>query len=116
MQSASAPDEPIWLWSAMDPAIASSLSSVQKTAIAQAALRHDAQHPPADVRLSFGRYFLVFICGRERRADERLRAERQARPVFTLRNAPLLVGLWGSVIYTAYSAFGLVVKTLFAAY
>ncbi len=57
----------------------------------------------ADIRLCFGAYFLVLIAGKERRGSERLHAERKARPVFTVRNVPLLMVIWGALVYSFYS-------------
>jgi len=102
-----------WFWSGLDPEIAKSLSGEQKQAISEAVRQHSAADMPADIRLSFGRYFLVLMCGKERRSRERLRAERKARPVFTRRNLPLLIAFWGAVTYTTVTAFGMIVKLIF---
>ncbi len=68
---------------------------------------NDTRHLPdtklADIRLCFGAYFLVIIAGKERRGSDRLNNERKARPVFTVRNIPLLMLIWGSLIYSFYS-------------
>ncbi|MGH1351977.1 MAG: hypothetical protein ACRBBN_14390 [Methyloligellaceae bacterium] len=65
--------------------------------------RHEPDTKLADIRLCFGAYFLVIIAGKERRGSDRLNKERKARPVFTVRNIPLLMIIWSSLIYSFYS-------------
>lgn len=64
--------------------------------------RHEPDNNLADIRLCFGKYFLVLIAGKERRDLDRITAEREARPVFVARNIPLLILIWGSLIFTFY--------------
>ncbi len=64
--------------------------------------RHEPDDNLADIRLCFGKYFLVLIAGKERRDLDRLTAEREARPVFVAKNIPLLIMIWGSLIFTFY--------------
>ena len=90
-------------WTSVNPAVRDDLSDEQKDAIWSAVSRRAAEDFPADVRLSLGGYFLVVLCGRERRGTKRLIEERQRRPVFTLSNLPLIGVIWGSVLYTGYS-------------
>ena len=90
-------------WTSVDPEVRNDLSDEQKDAIWTAVNRRSEEEFPADVRLSLGGYFLVVLFGRERRATERLAEERRRRPVFTSRNLPLIVIMWGSVLYTGYS-------------
>lgn len=90
-------------WTSVDPNVSDDLTEDQKDAIWTAVERRSGEEFPGDVRLSLGRHFLVVLFGRERRAGDRLRTERRQRPVFTSRNLPLIVIMWGSVLYTAYS-------------
>jgi hypothetical protein len=85
------------------------LSEDERDAILRAARHGKDDQVNSDIRLSFGRYFLVVLFGRERRSRERLNEERAKRPVFTARNLPVLFVLWGSVVYALYSlmVFGL---------
>ena len=90
-------------WNDVNPTVVTSLTDFQKDEILAAVSRRASANYPADVRLSLFGYFLVIIFGRERRSDDRLETERHKRPVFTLRNLPLIAILWGSVVYTAFS-------------
>jgi len=90
-------------WNNLDPAVVSSLTSVQKAEILTAVDRRASKIHPADVRLSLFGYFLVVIFGRECRSDERRISERNRHPVFVHGNFFLILILWGSVLYTSFS-------------
>jgi hypothetical protein len=105
------PDLVKWFWSAVGNDVYDSLDGSQRTAIEKAAKTRLSQGIRSDIRLSFGKYFLVILFGRERRSRERLAAERANRPVFALRNLPVIFVLWGSFLFTLYSALGFVLNT-----
>lgn len=90
-------------WRDVDPRVVDTLDQHQKEEILAAVSRRSSENYPADVRLSLFGYFLVVIFGRERRSTHRRESERAKRPVFTIRNLPVIAILWGSVIYTAFS-------------
>lgn len=90
-------------WNDVDPDVAEALDPLQKEEIQAAIKRRATGAHVSDVRLSFFGYFLVVLFGRERRSKERRESERANRPVFTVRNLPLIVLVWGSLIYTAFS-------------
>lgn len=100
-QTGAADLEPFW--DDVDKRVVDTLDPFQKQEILSAVYRRASENYPADVRLSLFGHFLVVIFGRERRSNQRLDSERAKRPVFTLRNLPLIFLLWGSVVYTAFS-------------
>lgn len=101
-----ASDATQWFWSDVGHEIYDSLTQNQRSAIETAAEARVAEGIRSDVRLSFGRWFLVVLFGRERRGVERLKQDRENRPVIVYRNLPIIILLWGSVVFTAYSLFG----------
>ncbi len=90
-------------WKDVGPSVTAGLNDFQKNAILEAVNRRGSDSHAADVRLSLFGYFLVVLFGRERRDNQRLNDERRRRPVFTIKNLPMILVLWGSVIYTLYS-------------
>ena len=108
-------DEFGWFWTGMDADIAASLSNDQKLAIANAINKTDAKDRPADIRLSVFGYFVVLIVGKEHRAPERIKADRELYPVVTARNLPLLLGIWASLTYATWGILGLVAGVVFGA-
>lgn len=98
-----------FFWKAVGNGVYDRLDEEQRQAIVRAARRGSDESIKSDIRLSFGKYFLVILFGRERRSRARLNEERAKRPVFVARNLPVLLFLWGSVLYTLYSllVFGL---------
>ncbi len=90
-------------WKDVGPSVTAGLNDFQKNAILEAVNRRDSDSHAADVRLSLFGYFLIVLFGRERRGNQRLKDERRRRPVFTIKNLPMILVLWGSVIYTLYS-------------
>lgn len=96
-----------WFWSAVGADVYESLDEIQREAVDRAANKRFSDSFPSDIRLSFGRYFLTILVGKERRSEERLRQERNKRPVFVARNMPVIVAIWGSLIFTLYSLVGL---------
>ena len=107
-------DQARWFWSAVGDDVYECLSDTQRDAINRAASRRLSETFPSDVRLSFGRYFLNILVGRERRGTDRLREERAQRPVFIGRNLPVIVAVWGSLIFTLYSLMGLALRGFLA--
>lgn len=100
-------DQARWFWSAVGDDVYDSLSDTQRESVNRVAGARFSDTFPADVRLSFGNYFLTILAGRERRSSDRLRAERVQRPVFVARNLPVIVAIWGSLIFTLYSLVAL---------
>ena len=94
-------------WRAVGADVYDALSETQRKSVFRAARWNSGDHIRSDVRLSFGRYFLVLLFGKERRSRERLAEERVKRPVFVAKNLPLILFLWGSILYTLYSLVGL---------
>ena len=90
-------------WKDVGPSVTAGLNDFQKNAILEAVNRAGSDIHAADVRLSLFGYFLVVLSGRERRGNQRLKDERRRRPVFTIKNLPIILVLWGSVFYTVYS-------------
>lgn len=99
-------------WNDVDPKAVTSLSKFQRDEILAAVQRRSENDDAADVRLSFLGHFLVIVFGREKRSAIRRQSERIRRPVFTIRNLPLIVLLWGSVIYTGFSLLLPAIKDL----
>ena len=89
-------------WNYMPDDAAAQLDPAVREAIDAAIIKANPQHSGADIRLSFGPFFLRLISGRERRSNERLKDERVANPVFTAKNLPLLLLAWGASIASAY--------------
>jgi hypothetical protein len=100
-------DQARWFWSAVGDDVYESLSDAQREAVCRAAGTRFSDTFPSDIRLSFGSYFLTILVGRERRSPDRLRAERARRPVFIARNLPVIIAIWGSLIFTLYSLVAL---------
>lgn len=90
-------------WNDVDPKVVTDLNTHQKDAIITAVRRRGNERHAADIRLSLFGFFLVILFGRERRSPDRLKRERERRPVVTFNNLLLIVVLWGSLIYTLYS-------------
>jgi hypothetical protein len=96
-----------WFRSAVGDDVYESLSDAQRDAVCRAAGMRFSDAFSSDIRLSFGRYFMTVLVGRERRKSDRLRAERARRPVFTARNLPVILAIWGSLMFTLYSLVAL---------
>ncbi|CTQ54510.1 hypothetical protein LP7551_03043 [Roseibium album] len=103
-------EETASFWNDVDPSVTGDLNDQQKTAINDAVSRRSNDRHAADIRLSAFGYFLVVLCGKERRNTQRLKQERQNRPVVTFNNLLMLAVLWGSVIFTLYSLLPLAMK------
>lgn len=93
-------------WKAVGADVYDALSETQRKSVVRAARWTSGAHIGSDVRLSFGRYFLVLLAGKEKRSRDRLVEERAKRPVLVAKNIPLILLVWGSILYTAYSAIG----------
>ena len=98
-----------WFWSRIDNAVVATIAPEQRIAIDQALLdsRAAGRSPIGDIRLSFGRFFLVVKWGREKRSQDRLLAERARHPVVTMSNAPVLLPMWLTVIAVCYLALAI---------
>jgi len=99
MGAAITPANSDWFWDGLDSEVAETLSDNQKSAITTLIRSRAPTGTPVDIRLSFGRFFFVFMFGRERRNKQRLKVERATRPVFTVRNFPAIVAIWIALIY-----------------
>ena len=81
----------------LPPSLREGFSSEQRAALREAADRCNWGGHATDIRLSIPliskRYYLVLLAGEERRNRDRLRREREERPVATLGNVAFLVGL-----------------------
>ncbi len=97
-------------WNDVDPTVTANLNDAQKNAIEHAVVRRNSDHHSSDIRLSAFGYYLVLILGKEMRDGNRLVDERNRRPVFTAKNLPLLLIIWGSVIYTFVSVIPATIK------
>jgi len=82
----------------LPPDVVASFNSNQLKAMSSA-LRQDARRHPVDLRVSvpvfWKRFYFVLLIGPERRTAERLKADRQRHPVWTLGNASVILGLIG---------------------
>lgn len=107
-------DEFNWFWTGMDADIAETLSDDQRLAIARAIRKNDSTGRPADIRFSLFGYFFVLISGKERRAPERIRSDSLEHPVVTVRNLPLLIGVWAALTYATWGILGLVTRVVFS--
>jgi hypothetical protein len=96
-------DDANTFWKEVDPDVVTNLNEFQKDAILDAVRRRGNNQHTADIRLSLFGYFLVVLFGKERRSRDRLKDERDKRPVLTFNNLVLIAVLWGSLIYTLYS-------------
>jgi hypothetical protein len=92
-----------FFWKSVGDDVYGKLTEKQRQAIIRAVHRGSDEKVNSDIRLSFGRYFLVILFGRERRNHDRLKEERAKRPVLIARNLPILLFFYGSVLYTLYS-------------
>jgi hypothetical protein len=115
MSATATTDNLDWLWSGLDKDVTSKLTEEQKTAIARAVRTETSKSIPVDIRLSFGKFFVAFMMGRERRSKTRLKEDRGERPVFTVTNVPAIIFIWIAMIYItltilsaiSYLVFGL---------
>ncbi|MEZ5839877.1 MAG: hypothetical protein R3D02_05440 [Hyphomicrobiales bacterium] len=99
----------------MDKNVLDSFSGSQRNAIEKFFDRDDnGQNKPSDIRLSFGRFFVTILWGREKRGSERLERERSEHPVFTLRKMPVVAAIWLSILFTGYSVAALAFRALSA--
>ncbi len=94
-----------WFWNRFDSAIAGTLSDSQKNEINRILgnRQSSGEEKKADIRLSFGWYYLVIMWGKEKRRRERLNKERKLHPVVTLANAPVIIFFWVGLILSLYS-------------
>ena len=90
-------------WKSVGDDIYDKLTEDQRETILRAAHKGSDARVKSDIRLSFGKYFLVLLSGKEKRDPARLKDERAKRPVLVARNLPVLLGIWGSILYTLYS-------------
>ena len=86
-----------WLESRFPREVLNALSPEQRTALGTVMRESSWKSHPVDLRFSFPllaqRYFLTIVGGRERRSNERLKAERRARPVRTVGNILFILGI-----------------------
>lgn len=101
--TAQADKESHFFWKSVGDDIYDKLTEDQREAIVRAARRKSDEQVNSDIRLSFGRYFVVVLFGKERRNPARLKEERAKRPVIVARNLPVLLFLYGSILFTLYS-------------
>ncbi len=97
----------LWFWRVLGDDVESTLTVEQKWAIENAVQRSSTTVQPVDVKLSFGKFFVRIISGKERRSRQRLLDERAQQPVIIARNLPIFVVFWGSAAFTLYSVVGL---------
>jgi hypothetical protein len=83
---------------ALDPNFVHRLTDDDKQAINDAFGRAFPVTSAMDVRFSFRWFFMRVIVGRERRSVERRREDRMQFPALTVRNLPLLILLWVTMI------------------
>lgn len=73
----------------------SGLTAEQKSAIAEAASEKPWRRHPVDVRFTlrspFGRFYVTFVAGKERRSESRLKVERGVNPLRTARNLTFII-------------------------
>ena len=108
--------QPQGFWSRIDRSIVEGFSRQQRKAIEMAlGGQENERSRVSDIRLSFGRFFLVLLWGREKRGHERLVQERRNHPVFTLRNLPMILIIWISILFTGYSVAAVTFRLISAA-
>ena len=105
-------DHTSWFWNAVGKEVESSLSVEQRQAIEKAVRRSSHVSTPADVRLSFGTFFVRIISGKERRGGPRLRKDQQEQPIIVARNFPILAAFWISIAFTSLYMVGLLISSL----
>jgi hypothetical protein len=105
-------EEDVSYWKEEDPNATGDLNDQQKTENKETFQQRGFDQHAADIRLSAFGYFLVILGGKERRNNQRLKQERQNRPVITFNNLLMLAILWGSVIFTLYSLLPLAMKSI----
>lgn len=102
-------------WSQIDKGVLDSFSGQQRTAIEKVFHKEDSgKDGPSDIRLSFGRFFVTILWGREKRGAERLVRERSEHPVFTLRKMPVILAIWAAILFTGYSVVALTFRAIAA--
>lgn len=104
-----------WFWKAFDSRLAAGLDAEERAEIDR--VLHHAVVPGAtdrasDIRLTFGRFYLVIRAGREKRSHERLVSERRLHPVVTWRNIPVILVFWLSLLTGAYAVLALTLRGL----
>jgi hypothetical protein len=105
-------DHTSWFWNAVGKEVEGTLSVEQRQAIENAVKRSSHVSNPADVRLSFGTFFVRIISGKERRGGPRLREDRKAHPVIVARNFPVLAAFWIAATFTSLYIAGFVISLL----
>jgi hypothetical protein len=106
-----------WFWKAFDCKLAAGLDAEERAEIDRVLHAAGPQGAPtkvSDIRLTFGRFYLVIRAGREKRSRERLLSERRLHPVVTWRNIPVILLFWGSLLIGAYAALALALRGLTA--
>ena len=88
--------------------ISDGLSAQQRDAIGAALCAEWQRPPPVNIRLSIpllvGRWYIALFAGRERRREQRLRADRAAYPLRTAGNFLFITA--GAVIFFAIATIG----------
>jgi hypothetical protein len=84
-----------WLFANVPQEVAASFMESQLSAIESALENRSRRRPPLNIRLSvpffWGRLFLVFLGGSEKRSPERLKRERVKHALWTFTNVCTLV-------------------------
>lgn len=96
-------EEAVSFWQDVDPNAIAGLDEFQKKAILEAVKKRNNNAHKSDIRLSAFGYFLVILFGKERRSRERLKEERNKRPVVTRNNLVMISVLWGGLIFALYN-------------
>lgn len=113
MNATIAPETTDPFWTEVDPDIVSTLTDDQKLAISRAVQASPERRTPVDIRFSLGRYFMVFMLGRERRNEDRVKAESEARPAFTVTNIPAIICIWIAVCYMTLTILSAITYLVF---
>lgn len=102
----------LWFWRVLGGDVESTLTAKQKRAIENAVQRSSKAAQLSDIKLSFGKFFVRIISGKERRSRQRLLEERAQEPVIIARNLPIFVVFWGSAAFTLYSIVGFTARVV----
>ena len=66
--------------------------------------RVSVKNDNADIRLSFGLFYLVIMFGKEKRSEERLARDRKKYPLFTQANIRAIIFTWLLIFFVGLFA------------
>ena len=107
-QALSGEEEISWFWEEVEGDVKATLSAAQRIAIEDAVRKSTSQSHPADLRLYLGKYFVRIIAGKERRNRSRLKKDLKRNPIFTGKNAPIIIVFWALLFCSTVYVLALV--------